>query len=58
MKPKHCGWIIGYGLACSAPATHCCIDSDTLLCLDHSDDWKEIFGEDSVRELPIQETPQ
>jgi hypothetical protein len=58
MKPKPCGWIIGYGLACGAPVTHSCINSDTLLCLDHCDDWKEIFGEDCLRELPIQEDAQ
>jgi hypothetical protein len=58
MKPKLCRWIIGYGLACSAPASHCCTVSDTLLCLDHADDWKDIFGDDSLREIPIQETAQ
>lgn len=43
---------------CNAPATHICKESDTPLCEDHAGDFKELFGEDTVRELPIEEDSQ
>lgn len=54
-----CQWIIGYygklfGV-CGAPATHLCRESTQTYCRTHAEYYCSIFGEDSLRELPIEE---
>ncbi len=63
MKPKRhvCWWIISPigGVSpvrqCQAPATHWCPESGSQFCDDHAEDYADVFGDDSLKEFPIEE---
>lgn len=63
MTPKRhvCGWMISPigGMTsvkqCQAPATHWCPESGSQYCGYHAEDYADIFGDDSLREFPIEE---
>ena len=63
MNPKRhvCVWIISPigGMSpvrqCQAPATHWCPESDSQYCTKHTEDYADVFDDDSLREFPIEE---
>ena len=60
-QQKSCGWMIApIGRLspvrqCGAPATHYCPDSDAQYCRQHSEDYADVFGDESLCEWPIEE---
>jgi hypothetical protein len=40
---------------CQAPATHWCPESNAQYCTQHAEDYADVFGDDSLKEFPIEE---
>jgi hypothetical protein len=45
-------------IECGAPATHYCTESGAQYCIDHAQDYVDVFGYESLKELPMSEESQ
>jgi len=63
-QQERCRWIINAPgrmtplVECGAPATHYCPESGSQYCRQHSEDYADVFGDESLKEFPMSEESQ
>lgn len=57
---KPCVWVISgshrHFMQCGQPATHQCPLSGSCFCRHHAEDYMSVFGDETLHELPIEES--
>ncbi|TXH49493.1 MAG: hypothetical protein E6Q97_22600 [Desulfurellales bacterium] len=56
-KQTTCCWMLS-GIVwapCGIPSTHYCSESGAQFCRQHAEDYEDVFGDESLKEFPIQE---